>query len=298
MDLRLRKAVQAIKDAKIPEASRLLASLLKDDPQNEQAWLFLAVCVGEPAKKMECLQRVLDINPRNQHALRAREKLLNSGTPQPAKPFAPDNSLFFDFLDRLIGLLFQLPAAFYIVFFVFVFLLGAYAYTNLNTDYLGLTSPNFASLIITDDYQRITDSQGASWRIVYEGLADTTFEGKVRHVSVNRINKFPFVTHDILITSGDYADPDLVYTNVTNHRFYWQSRSNAYPKGSINLLHVVPENEEVYRQMLKIRNGDTVSISGREILKIDAFTDQGDSLGWWKDDGCNTTLVKDIRMPE
>ena len=296
MPSRLAKAVQAIKDGQYPDARQILTSILREDPFNEQAWLFLAVCVDEHEKKMDCLQRVLEINPENHHALHARNKLINTRSQQ--INFQDEDGKIHQtdpLLKRIFDLLFHLPAAFYAAIFFVIFLLAAFAYINLNTDYWGLGSPNFASYTIEDDYQSITDSRSATWRIVYESQTDTTFEGKVRHISVNRIKKIPFLTHDILITSGDYADPDLVFTSVTNHHYFWKSRTNAYPKGTINLLHVIPENEEIYHQLLKIRTGDSVTVSGREILKIDAFNDQGESLGWWKDAGCNTTLVKKIQ---
>lgn len=248
---------------------------------------------------MDCLQRVLDINPENHHALHARNKLFNTCSQcvtlhdEHGKDRRKDS-----FIKRFFGLLSHLPPAFYAVIFFVIILLTAFAYPNLNTDYWVPGSPNFASYTIEDGYQSITDSHSARWRIVYESPVDSTFEGKVRHISVNRIKKFPFLTHDILITSGDYAEPDLVFTTVTNHHFFWRSRTEAQPKGTINLLHVVPENEEIYHQLLKIRTGDVVSVSGREILKIDAFNSQGESLGWWKDAGCNTTLVKKIQAAD
>lgn len=240
---------------------------------------------------------MLAINPHNEHALRAMAKL-SATESRAAAPPSPSRqktrSGFFNFLDLCIGLLFRLPIQFYFIFFAFLLVIGGVAYTKLNTDFFGLTSPNLAGLTILDQYKTIQDDQGANWEVTYEKSRDTVFQGYVRHVSINRISKFPFLTHDILITTGDFADPDLVYTNVINHHFYWQSLNKNYPKGTINLLHVVPENEDIYQQLLKIRNGDTVSISGREILRIDAYDSQDKNLGWWKDDGCNTTLVKEV----
>ncbi len=212
-----------------------------------------------------------------------------------SNPLLPKpRSVIFNLFDLFIGLLFKLPMQFYIVIFAFFIIIGGVAYTRLNTDFFGLTSPDLAGLTVMNQYQTIQDEQGANWEVTYEKSRDSIFQGHVRHVSVNRISKFPFVTHDILITTGDYADSELVYTNVTNHRFYWQSLNENYPQGTINLLHVVPENEDIYQQLLKIRNGDTVTISGREILRIDAYDSEETNIGWWKDDGCNTTLVKEV----
>ena len=297
MDTLIKKAIQAITVEDFQTAKKLLASILKEDPQNEQAWLYLTLCVADPQQKQECLHRVLSINPNNQHALRAQARLSNrSNKPQAAPPPVKSKSILFNIADIFIDSLFKVPTEFYLVIMFFLLIVGAFTYTRLNTDFFGLMSPDFAALTIMNQHETIRDEQGASWEITYEGHQNTAFEGHVRHVSFNRINKFPFLTHDILITSGDYADPDLVYTNVSNHHFYWQSLSSEQPQGSINLLHVVPETEEVYQQLLKIRSGDTVTISGKEVLRIDAYDSLGKSQGWWKDTGCNTILVKEVSV--
>ena len=291
------QAVQAIKTKDFSTARKILVAIIKNDPQNEQAWLYLTLCIDDPQQKRDCLQRVLAINPDNEHAHRAQARLSviasqSSQSPAPGKK----QSGFFKFLDLLFGLLIKLPFQFYVIILAFFVIIGAFFYTRLNTDFFGLTSPDFASLTVVDTYKKIENDQGANWEVTYENTQDSTFTGYVRHASINHISKFPFVTHDILITTGDYADSDLVYTNVTNHHFYWQSLNENYPQGTINLLHAVPENEDIYQELLKIRNGDRVTISGREILRIDAYDSSGQNLGWWKDDGCNTTLVKEITL--
>ncbi len=104
------------------------------------------------------------------------------------------------------------------------------------------------------------------------------------------------LTHDILVTSGEYADPAVVKTSVANHRFRWHSTGTTRPKGAINLLHTVPANEEIYRQLLQIHAQDEVIITGREILTIEAYDQDGNYLGEWHDTGCNTLLVNSVTV--
>jgi len=291
----LKQAVNAIKANDLHIARKILAGIIKKDPQNERAWLYLTLCVDDSQQKRDCLQRVLTINPENEHALRAVARLTDTQT-KSTRPATNTKKYvgLFNFIDLIFGIFLKIPFQFHIVFLAFMLIIGAYTYTTLNTDFFGLTSPDLAGLTVMNSYGKITNDQGASWEVTYEKSRDTTFSGTVRHASVNHINKFPFLTHDILITSGDFSDSDLVYTNVTNHHFYWRTLNENYPQGTINLIHVVPEDEEIYQQLLKIRNGDMVTISGREILRIDAYNTDGRNLGWWKDDGCNTTLVKEV----
>lgn len=104
------------------------------------------------------------------------------------------------------------------------------------------------------------------------------------------------LSHDILVTSGDFDDSSIVRTSVSNHRFYWYSDQQNRPQGSINLLHTVPSTEELYHQLAQIRKGDRVRIKGIEILDINRYDQQGDFRGSWADAGCNTLLVTSVEI--
>jgi tetratricopeptide (TPR) repeat protein len=67
------------------EARRLLVESLRLNPQNEMAWVWLARTVNTPAKKLECIERALKINPENQQALEMKAQLGG----QPVVPVVP-----------------------------------------------------------------------------------------------------------------------------------------------------------------------------------------------------------------
>ena len=70
------------------DASVELTRLLQSDPQNVQAWSMLALAVGEPQKKIDCYQRVLQLDPGNSNAI-AQLKTLGvapEGVPVTAPP--------------------------------------------------------------------------------------------------------------------------------------------------------------------------------------------------------------------
>jgi hypothetical protein len=50
------------------------------------------------------------------------------------------------------------------------------------------------------------------------------------------MGRLRILTHDILVTSGDYAEPDVVSTSVFCHLFTWRSSSTVHPSGRINYL--------------------------------------------------------------
>ncbi len=71
----LKYATKAIKAGNIDTGKRLLDDILQGDPQNEQAWLWLALITYEPIKRHRYLKRVLKINPNNKHARRGISQL-------------------------------------------------------------------------------------------------------------------------------------------------------------------------------------------------------------------------------
>ena len=74
----------------------------------------------------------------------------------------------------------------------------------------------------------------------YEADHERNFGRIVRHTSVINEPAFAILSHDILVTSEEFADPDLVNTSVMDHHFTWSAPTLSNPKGSINLLHTVP----------------------------------------------------------
>lgn len=174
---------------------------------------------------------------------------------------------------------------------------GSYIYYTSNGDFGGLARPAFQDLKITSDYSAVADTADKrTWKITYEFFNDSTFSGVVRHVSQWREDAIPFATHDVLVTTGDYADPKKVDTSVSSHHFYYSWPGGYQLQGSIHLLHIVPLNEAIYQQLMTIHQWDKVTITGREILKIDMFDPKGAPLGYWTDEGCNSILVKSVQI--
>lgn len=85
-----KRAVELSKAGKKDDARKLLNYILKQDPQNEAAWLWYADTFADPARRKMVLQKVLEINPANPHALTALESIRSAEKPAPApKPVPP-----------------------------------------------------------------------------------------------------------------------------------------------------------------------------------------------------------------
>ncbi len=194
------------------------------------------------------------------------------------------------------GCLLRTPTLAVLVFLVAGVLGGTYLYYAVNIDLFGIGRPDFNALHFNNNYTQVQSDDGSRWVIVYEKPAMSLFSGLVRHVSPVRLGMDPFLTHDILVTSGDFANPEIVSTSVFNHHFTWYSQNKSTPGGTINLIHAVPLNEAIYNQLLQIRNGQQAAFSGYEILRIDAYQKSGEYIGKWEDSGCNSMLVTSVQV--
>ncbi len=72
------------------EARQLLASVIKQDPRNETAWLWMSAVMARTEDRIKCLQQVLQINPANQSAIKGLQALgIEAAPPPPADPGIP-----------------------------------------------------------------------------------------------------------------------------------------------------------------------------------------------------------------
>jgi hypothetical protein len=81
----VQEAIAAIQAGDKQTGRQKLIRVVRSDPRSETAWLWLAETVDDPDKKRECLERVLSINPDNQHARQALSRLASPAPPPPAQ---------------------------------------------------------------------------------------------------------------------------------------------------------------------------------------------------------------------
>jgi hypothetical protein len=89
MEPKLEQAVQAIKTGDKAAGLVLLAQVIRTDPNNESAWIWMATAQDDPEKKKQCLERVLRINPANERVRRALATIF----PTPVQPEAVSEAI-------------------------------------------------------------------------------------------------------------------------------------------------------------------------------------------------------------
>jgi hypothetical protein len=82
------QGIEAYKAGNKEEAVRLLSDALREDRQNEMAWLYLGAALDDPVRKKQAFQKVLEINPDNEKAKNALARLAGgaSGASRSSRP--------------------------------------------------------------------------------------------------------------------------------------------------------------------------------------------------------------------
>ena len=279
----------------------MIYAILKDEPRNLTAWSWACEIATTHEERAFCLEKILEIDPSHKVARRYLAQLQTDTPPSITGDVPAAKKIT---REGIAGLLFApvswllqaSPTTLGVVALVLAIVCGA-VYFRSNTSFFGLAALDFDALTISDSYERIS-TDGMYWTIDFEGGGTSEFAGIVRHVSPIREDGMRILTHDVLVTSGEYADPEIVGVSVVNHRFRWWSSSTEKPSGRINLLHTLPASEEIYRQLLEVRAWDEVLITGREIRVIEAYYEDGEYIGDWRDSGCNTLLVESVSVAE
>ena len=308
MNNRLLAAIQLIQEGNREQARQLILAEVKENPTNLTAWTWALEVALNNKEKRTILNQILSIDPTHQSAIRFLRKLdqTQGSTPEGSSTTSVENQTrdnkSTDQPSRIGGLfrlLFQwvasLPLSCGFILLMILIVTVGFFYFRANTSFFGLVGADFDNLVISNSYEKI-ESDDLYWEVQFESQGHTKYIGTVRHVSPIRINEFKILTHDILVTTADFSNPELVDTSVVNHKFIWKSKNPEQPNGSINLIHAVPANKAIYQQLLTIDNWDIVNISGREIYTVKSFQIDETFLGTWVDTGCNTLLIDSVTV--
>jgi hypothetical protein len=89
----LEQAVAHIQAGELEKGKQILAQVLKQNPRDESAWLWLALSVTDVEQERYCFERVLKINPQNQHAIEGLRRLDNPVSPPTQPKVKPQKSI-------------------------------------------------------------------------------------------------------------------------------------------------------------------------------------------------------------
>ncbi len=85
----LQQAIAAIKAGDKAAGRRLLAEVIRNDPRNEAAWLWMSAVLDSDEQRRTCLERVLAINPDSATARQGLARLGPASQPPLSPPDTP-----------------------------------------------------------------------------------------------------------------------------------------------------------------------------------------------------------------
>lgn len=89
----LQEGIAAFQAGDRAKAHELLSEVVKVDPENEQAWYYLAASESNPALRKQYLEQVLEINPGNAKAREVLDRIMaREADSAPAEPPRPSSS--------------------------------------------------------------------------------------------------------------------------------------------------------------------------------------------------------------
>ena len=69
IDELLNQSIAAYKEGDNEHSSEILANIIRKDPNNERAWIWLSGIVTTDAERLFCMKKILAINSTNEVAL-------------------------------------------------------------------------------------------------------------------------------------------------------------------------------------------------------------------------------------
>jgi hypothetical protein len=106
-------------------------------------------------------------------------------------------------------------------------------------------------------------------RLEYEGVdyraewgPEVVYEGSARLFERAKYKLAPFFTHHTALSTGDFADSDLVsIVHNGGGNFIWTAAEK--PEGTLVVLHMIPLDADVLDQLEEIDDGEPVRLVGR-----------------------------------
>lgn len=106
MSTTFHQAIAAIEAGNKAEGRRLLAEIIKSDPNNEYAWLWMSRAVEHDENRQRCLEYILGVNPNSQVA-RQELKLIGAEAAIPPPIKTPSRSIWTGSTMRTFAIIFS-----------------------------------------------------------------------------------------------------------------------------------------------------------------------------------------------
>ena len=121
--------------------------------------------------------------------------------------------------------------------------------------------PSIASILDDTQFGDPIQYKGQVYESEWEDYPEE-ITGYVRRVDRHFDKYIPIITYDLVLTSGEYNDPEIVkvlHKGSGNYR--WSSKTR--PKGSILFYHTIPNSVRAQWKLDSIVAGETITITAK-----------------------------------
>lgn len=101
-------------------------------------------------------------------------------------------------------------------------------------------------------------------KIYAEWGGEKTRSGDLRYFGRAYDENVPFMTHDTVLTTGEFSDAEKVFVSpIESGNMYWKPIVKS-PEGTLIVLHLFPDSISVASELSKLKEGDKVEFVGRD----------------------------------
>lgn len=124
------------------------------------------------------------------------------------------------------------------------------------------------------------------------------YTGDLRYFGRASNSDAPFFTHDSVVTSGEYSDEEKVFVSpIRDGNMYYRFLGSNEIEGSLIVLHFIPTSFAVFEKLDKLKQGNEVTLIGREEEDSLIEDDLGVVVGL-RHNNHRFFLLEDVRLTE
>ena len=140
--------------------------------------------------------------------------------------------------------------------------------------YLYLTwQPSTLEIANEMEFGEVITYQGKNYESDW-AVDSEKIEGHLRRKDRHYDENVPIVTYDLIITTEEYSDPDVVkIRHKGGGNYYWSS--SKQPKGTLVVYHTVPSTPEAQNKLDEIEQDATVTLIGKISQNSEIKSDSG-----------------------
>lgn len=101
-----------------------------------------------------------------------------------------------------------------------------------------------------------------------------TATGYLRRIDRHYSKNMPIITYDLVVTTGDFSNPDIVeLTHQGGGNYYWRAKTK--PSGTLVIYHTIPSGALPQSELDGLEEGDTVTIQAKVSQNSEIKSDTG-----------------------